>query len=474
MKTWQYLIVFLALAACAAAATDFTSTLSAGKTTIYPDEIAYYTVSITNTQNNSDLFTVSTSDYDWILDMVDQVGEIQPGATKDQLVGIIPKTSAALGASIVRIKVRSANTNEFDELNAVVTVVPINGSNRTYTANIFMNAQTIPDVDPRQGLTVSVYMRNRNARNYEKLLVLMQSDLFNKSYTTSLGPIGDSGEKTNQITILLDPKTPPGTHPLTIDVVVDNTTANEYKTQYTVKAYQDVKTTETSSTTFFKTVTVYTVVNNGNTQQTDTVLHPTNILKRLFTTATSQYTVQPSSQGKDLSFSVALDPQQQTEITVTENYRLLFILAVLVIVSIVSYYLFRSPVVLRKEAAIVGSSTDGVSEMKMRLFIKNRSAKPITGIHIIDRVTSMADVVKEASLGTLQPTKVLKKKGHGTLVRWDIDTLEAFEERIITYRVKTELKLIGDVYLPAVKAKFDQSGRERTAYSNEVNIPRDS
>ena len=157
----------------------------------------------------------------------------------------------------------------------------------------------------------------------------------------------------------------------------------------------------------------------------------------------------------------------------TRNFRLLAILAAILVASVVLYFVFRSPLILQKEAQIRGSSSDGVSELRIRLHVKNRSARSVNSLHVVDKVTSMADVVKEASLGTLQPSKIVRKPGHGTLVRWDIDSLDSFEERIITYTVKTKLKLIGDVYLPAAKVKFDHAGRERTAYSNEVNIDRE-
>jgi hypothetical protein len=473
----RYLILYLLLAGLllgsVSAADGFTTTLRSEKDSIYADEVALASLTITNTGTDVDRYSVSTPDFDWILDTTDPVLEVAPGQTKTFYLEFVPKSDVAPGPHAVRVKVRSSATKEFETLSILVSVRSLEGANRTYTPAIFLSARIPESIDPREGITASVYLRNRNARVYDKLTVLIESDLFRKEYTTSLGPIGDEGEKTNQVPIVLDAHTPPGTHPVTVTVFVGDAAVNKYETQFTVKAYDATNQEAASQTKFFKTVTVYTLENNGNIRQVEDIQHPTSFFKRLFTSASADYGIEKTADGSALIFSVNLEPQQRSEVTVTENYRLLFILAVILVISIISYYLLRSPVVLRKEAIIYGGSTDGVSHIKIRLYIRNRSGKSLHNLHVIDRVTSMADVVKETALGTLHPTRIIRKKGHGTLVRWDIDSLEPFEERIITYHVATQLKLIGDVYLPAMKVKFDQAGRERTTYSNEVNIPRE-
>jgi hypothetical protein len=472
MKYTLYSLLLVLLVSSVYAAEDFNAELTTVRDVIYPDEVAFFQLTVTNLQQESDVFAISTQEYDWILDS-EPLGEILPGQTRSVLVELAPKGTMAPGTRAVIIKVRSANTRDFEEISKIITVRSLNGSNRTYAPSVFLNSRVAEQVDPREAMTIEVYLRNRNARVYDKLDVHIESDIFTKDYSTSLGPIGEEGEKTNTVSVALKENTPPGVHPLKVTISVDGQRINTYETQYTIKAIDSTDVQETAETVFFKTVTTYTVANNGNIRDEQIIFHPTNPLKRLFTDASADYDVQKNDEGSVLVLNVNLEPQQEAEITVTENYRLLFILGVLVLLSIISYYVLRSPVVLHKEATIIGSSADGVSHIKVRLFIKNRSAKAVHNLHVIDKVTSMADVVKESSLGTLQPSKIVRKKGHGTLVRWDIDTLEAFEERIITYQVRTQLKLIGDVYLPAMKVKFDQGGRERTTYSNEVNIPRE-
>jgi hypothetical protein len=416
---------------------------------------------------------VSTEEFDWILDTTELLSDVAPGESAFTFIQLSPSGDIKPGVKLVRLRIRSANTKESVSEIAEVSVRAYNTTSPQYAPSIFLSARTPERVDPREPMTLSIYLRNRNARDHPNLTIRVQSDIFYREYVTTLGPVtGDDGEKTNQLQIQLDPLTKPGTHPLSINIMLGELTVNTYTTTFEVAGYVGGARTSESYSSFFKTTTKYTVTNDGNVQDTFSSEHPTTLLRRFFTNSDADSTV--SEDGKALVFSATLQPRESMTVEVVENYRLLVIFGFVVVLCIVAYFVFRSPVVMRKEAQIRGGDAEGVSELRIRLHVKSRGARAIHNIHVVDKISSMADIAKEVALGTLQPTKIVKKPNHGTLVRWDLDTLEPFEERIISYTMKTKLKLIGDVYLPAAKVKFDQRGHERTAYSNEVNIPREN
>ncbi len=467
-----FIILILALAPVTYAAQNeaFSISLDVVEDEILPNDAAEYELKVTNYQNMSDAFTVSTDDIGWIVDSAEPLSDVPNGKSRSTTLQLSAKGYVTPGARIIPIKVRSANTRTFLVENAEITVLSPNGSGGQYAPSIFLSARVPDSIDPREPFPLSVYLRNRNARDYSALIVDVASPLVSQRYQTTLGSVtGDDGEKTNQLSLTPNSKTVPGTYPLTITISVDNITVNKFETTLTVASYNTEERTSSTSGAWFKTTTSYSITNTGNSVQATSVAHPTNWFSRLFTTSPQKY----EAQNNSLEFMATLEPGARVEFSVTRNFRLLAILAAILVASVVLYFVFRSPLILQKEAQIRGSSSDGVSELRIRLHVKNRSARSVNSLHVVDKVTSMADVVKEASLGTLQPSKIVRKPGHGTLVRWDIDSLDSFEERIITYTVKTKLKLIGDVYLPAAKVKFDHAGRERTAYSNEVNIDRE-
>ena len=53
----------------------------------------------------------------------------------------------------------------------------------------------------------------------------------------------------------------------------------------------------------------------------------------------------------------------------------------------------------------------------------------------------------------------------------DFETIDAYEERIVSYTIKAKLKIIGNLSLPAVKVKFENvKGVTRTTQSGKVVI----
>jgi hypothetical protein len=164
-------------------------------------------------------------------------------------------------------------------------------------------------------------------------------------------------------------------------------------------------------------------------------------------------------------------PGDEVTIEITKNYRFAVYTLIIMIIIIILYYQLRSPVVVKKDAVGNEPSHDGVSEFKVKVLIKNRSQKPVENVKIIEMIPSLALLVKEAAIGTVEPTKIIRNDSKGTLVRWDINYLEPFEERIITYRLKSKLNIVGGLTLQATKVKFETvTGRERVTYSKKHNI----
>lgn len=67
---------------------------------------------------------------------------------------------------------------------------------------------------------------------------------------------------------------------------------------------------------------------------------------------------------------------------------------------------------------------------------------------------------------TLRPVNIVKHDRKGTIVKWSIEKMAPGEQRIITYKIKSKLSILGGVTLPVAVAKFDAAGRKRTTSSN--------
>lgn len=155
----------------------------------------------------------------------------------------------------------------------------------------------------------------------------------------------------------------------------------------------------------------------------------------------------------------SLDPDE----TRTIGYQLRFFNIILgtiivTILVIVSFYLFLKPTLVKKYAELfVGEKENIVS-----LYIKNRGRKAIKNIVIKDFVPALARVVRK--FDTLVPE--INRKDIGTELTWKIDKLKPREERILTYRIKPIIEVLGELKLPKAYFTYEtKKGKKKKVVS---------
>jgi hypothetical protein len=168
-----------------------------------------------------------------------------------------------------------------------------------------------------------------------------------------------------------------------------------------------------------------------------------------------------------LVWEIVLGSSQKIEIRYTENYRTLFALGIIILLVIMLYFMMRSPVIVSKRAEVMEIEEGGISKIKITLNIQNRTKTRTENVRVIEKIPNIANLVKEEYLGTLKPTKVLTHDVKGTLLKWNIDVLEGFEERMITYKIKSKLSILGALSLSPAVIKFkNRKGNIVIAHSN--------
>jgi len=158
------------------------------------------------------------------------------------------------------------------------------------------------------------------------------------------------------------------------------------------------------------------------------------------------------------------------EVRVTENYRPIPIIIALVIISIVLYFLFRSPMVVSKSVSNVTMKEGAISEAKIVIKVKNRSAKKLENIEVMDNVSHIAHVEKEAAVGSIQPHAILTHPKKGVIMKWKIESLEPGDERVLSYRMKSRLPILGEFNLPSASARANSGKNVVLANSNRVTV----
>ena len=238
-----------------------------------------------------------------------------------------------------------------------------------------------------------------------------------------------------------------------------------------VISYSQVLRDVSDEKNFFKTTKSVFLKNQGNVDNQDTLKVQTNLFKRLFTKAEPEPNVVNENKKTFLVWDVELQPGSTAQITIQVNYRPILYGLVIVTLVIVLYYLLRSPVVVKKTTASINMYEGGISEMKVLMHIRNRTPYTFNTFSVSEHLPKIASYMKSESLGSIQPSKVLKHENKGTLLKWNFEAIEPFEERIIIYKTKLNLTVLGRFTLPATVVKFkDDNGGSYTVHSNKLRI----
>ncbi|RJQ17045.1 hypothetical protein C4573_03235 [Candidatus Woesearchaeota archaeon] len=448
---------------------DFDVIYTISEDTIYPDELAVFNFSILNEEAFTDRYTVYSIDPAWIIKTTPVGIEIPSGGTATVSISIQPKTTVISGPYLIPLTVRSSTTSKTVDKNVFVYLKSYTQEPKQYEPSIALSADLPESVDPRKKISIELFIRNRNALTTDALNVSIESALFTKQYLVTLDALE---EKSQELLFDIDPLTKPGEYPLVVKLSINNKTASQVEKTLVVIDYSALQEESYTVKELFKQTDYITVQNVGNNIKTSSITREKGFFARIFTSTEPDAAVQSENGRKLLAWELTLQPNEKVNLVVVENYRGFVSAVVILILIILGYYLFRSPIIVLKKAKFFGTKEEGSSMVKVKIFMKNRTKRPVYNVKVIDKIPALAKVIEdEFVLGTLKPTKIIRNEKAMTVVRWDLEKLDAYEERIITYKIQTHFKLFGSMKLQPTKVKFDTGlGKERSTFSKVVLI----
>ncbi len=428
---------------------------------ITPDDVAAYNVTITNNNAVETIFSLDTSSADatnWII----TPSSVKVGASSSEsfILNVFPKSTTSVGVYEIGVKI-ARGTDE--KLLAIPIYLGFQGYYTDYTPNVGLTVST-PDVqDPRSSMKVSILMTNRNMLDMKNLTLTISSPLFSKQVNTSLGP---RKEKTNEFLFDLDPLQAPGVYKVDVSVYYPLTDKiiTESETEFKIDTYSLITPQYKKTDKWFIRTETITLENIGNYERSKDVSIRMPWYKRVFVNSNMPTDIVRLDGKSYMQWTPSLKPMEVKTITITTNYRPLMCAIIIIILAIIMYYAVRSPVILLKEAVVQEEDEHGISEMKVKVFIKNRSRKVLESITVSDKIPGITDYIESSTLGSMKPTRITRTSAKGSVLHWDIDKLDAFEERIITYRLKSKLKVVGEMSLPKARVKFTYGGKGKDRF----------
>ncbi|MFH1174639.1 MAG: hypothetical protein V1725_05880 [archaeon] len=442
-------------------AREFDVQYSPIKNDIYGNETALFNITLSNELGVQDRYAIYSTDVYWIIEP--SAVSVAGGEQASFILHINPISNTPDQIYLVPVTFRSSLAeNKFLTADLTIALRDENELPLNYVINVGMKVTPQADVDPRDELPIEITLNNRNGKTYDKIIVDVSSTLFSKQYLVQLGPWE---ERSNTLKVKLDALQDPGTYPLDVRAVIGNDTIASASSSFVVIGYSTIPQDQDVTKGFFSTKTTTTLKNVGNYKKSELVKVPSTWFSRMFTSATPAYMLLKEKGRTYLSWDIVLNPDESYQLMYETNYQSLFWICVLLVLIILGYFIFRNPLIVEKKARVVGSAFEGISTIKLKVYLRNRTGKTLQNIKVIDLIPSIAELVDESLLGTLKPTKIFKHERSGMIARWDLEKIDPFEERIISYKLKSKLKIVGDMTLPAVKVKFEVKGKQRTAFS---------
>jgi uncharacterized membrane protein len=439
---------------------------------ILPGEEATFELEITNDLGQAQRYSIYSlqSGQGWNVDpepLRNKIIEIQPKETRSTLIKVRPLKDFSPGVYGISLSVDSDFGEKHQQSLEVFLAYE---GHKDYLPTIQDSIDMDEKIKPGEALSVRISLQNRNPLDMKDLKIRLESDIkeFQKEVVFDLEPLE---RKTIEFALEPNKYLQPKDYTLFFVYELNGEQVKVVPRKFEVQSLSPSFTKEVSgSQDFLRYYKTLKITNDGNVKNSQKVVHPITLWQSLFTF--SEGVIEKTENGRFITWDVSLSSRESMEIKYTTNYRSLLYLAIITLVLVLFYLIVRSPILVRKKANATKSAEGGsLSELKITLEVRNKSSKQMKHISVIDFVPAIGNVEKSIELGTLKPNEVRHTK-KGTKVHWNLAELDAHEHRIITYKVKAKLNILGTFVLPRATVEFNVGERKRKqkAYSNVFKL----
>ena len=323
----------------------------------------------------------------------------------------------------------------------------------------------MPDsITPGREEIIPVMLKNNANLDFEKLDIFYTSPIFNAEDTVSLKELE---EKEISLTFFIDPITIVGEYSLIVRVFENGKIKGSKNFPFIIGVNPDLREVEESKHQFLVNKIEIVRENEGNTIISKTVKYPINYIQYLFTKTSPKGELVIINGQRMYQWVFEITPGDIYRIEIVTDYRTPFFTFVGILIIIALFFYFKQKnVKIKKSVFKVHEPRDvqGVTELKILLRVKNRTHKEMYHVRVIDLLPRAIKL--DMDFGTLKPVKI-EEGSVGMRLLWELDKLDPGDERVFTYKIKTNLPIEGKFTLPAAVAQY--YGRKKRVVNVKSN-----
>lgn len=466
------LIIILVCLSSVASAIFFDVQLEPDSQIIKMEETARFKLTVYHDSDFSESFEIYSPDVEWDISTepsADIYLKVAPKEVKISTLLVRP-LYVNPGYYSIGLNVKLAGTNEVIKKKLLLGVSKT--IQEEYSPSVYAKVIVPDNVDPREEVPIKILLKNQNRKKLEDFNVKVRSEFINKDHTTSLEPLE---EKELEFKVRLDPKTPPAKDIVQASLFVPSVGGKIVQfdvaaVEYQIIAYGEIEKKVSESKGFFSKKKIITLTNTGNARREQVYEDKTNFIKRFFTFTEPNARTKKTEDGRVLTWAIKLDANEEEQIIIKTDYKLIFYFLLLAALFLTAYYLLRSPILVKKAAMIIETAEGGISELKVIVSIRNRTRYPLRDLVVLDKIPSIAKIKEEEEVGTLRPIMIREQEHGGSLLKWTLSDLDPSEERILSYKIRTKLGVLGGFKLPPALVKYKFFNYNRAKVSKVENL----
>jgi hypothetical protein len=304
-----------------------------------------------------------------------------------------------------------------------------------------------------------ITVKNRANYTFQAIDVNVKSEFFNAKESVDLKPY-----ETKSFTVNLDQdrlaRAISGEYLLSYNVTKGDV-SGKGTSIFSFRELTNIKTDEKTTGLLTRTFTS-TKLNQGNSKAVVRVYVDKGWFENLFTTTS----IKPSDTEKTggvttYIFEKELLPDETFTVIVKTRYWIPLLLAIALASAVWLFFIEgRRRITIKKKVVFV--KTKG-GEFALRVVLYVRALKNIEKVSIIEKIPGIVKIFKK--FGIIEPTNIDEKKRH---IEWKFDSMNAGEERVLSYIVYSKLGIFGKFELAPAVAIYEHNGQEYETESNKV------
>ncbi len=461
MKNKIFLMVFLLFLVSLAYSASFEIGHNPTNVIVFEGENATFDLTIKNNQAYDTFYKIDSVDYNWNLINKLSLVNIKVPANQEKTIELKLKPTKGLEKKTYGVNIITTSQSTGERIEKIIEVSLINED------DVFDVEFSGPDeIDPRkENNKVELKIKNNFDNNYNDLTVVMVSDIFSETSTIDLNA---KETKIEEYILNIDDEAKEGIHEVEVSFYYDNELIGKNNIDLKISQYSGVREIVTKEDSLLINREITKKINSGNAIAFQKFTKKISFFEKLFTETNPEPDIIEKEDGNYiLIWNLRLEPEEETEITTTTDYRTpLIILLIAILVSGFLYHRFKKEIRITKKVFTI-KSEKGTSKMKVILTLKNKSKKELKNVRVMERVNNIVE--KPHGFGSLEPFKI-NKTGNSVEIIWKLKDMSPKEEVVISYNVETKVHKIGKLLLPPALARYITDKRVKISKSNRMVI----